>query len=163
MMKNEEKKFSEQKNFFYGLLPICGLGRRWRARSAQVGVRGRAGEGAGERWGARGALGRRVAGARAWRAGRGRGALGEQAAWALGRWAARAQARGALERAGARTEGRAERAGQGRLGGRRAAWALGARPGRLGWPWAVHSVHSAHFRSVLTRFFSESPNEHRSL
>ena len=106
------------------------------------------------------------------------------AAWALGRWAARAQARGALERAGARqgaraagarTEGRAgrarqqaralaERAGQDRLGGRRAAWALGARPGRLGWPWAVHSVHSAHFRSVLTRFFfPESPNEHCSL
>ena len=102
---------------------------------------------------------------------RGRGAQG---AGRHGRWAARAQARGALERAGsrqgaraagARTEGRAgrarqqararaERAGQGRLGGKRAAWALGARPGRLGWPWAVHSVHSAHFRSVLTRFFS---------
>ena len=32
--------------------------------------------------------------------------------------------------------------------------ALGARPGHLGWPWAVHSMHSAHFRSVLTRFFS---------
>ena len=39
-----------------------------------------------------------------------------------------------------------------RAAGRR--WACGAaRPGRLGWPWAVHSVHSAHFRSVLTRFF----------
>ena len=37
--------------------------------------------------------------------------------------------------------------------GRRAAWALGARPGRVGWPWAVHSVHSAYFRSFLTRFF----------
>ena len=41
--------------------------------------------------------------------------------------------------------------------GRRAAWArqahgLGAE--RAGWPWAVHSVHSTHFRSVLTRFFS---------
>ena len=56
---------------------------------------------------------------------------------------------------------RAERAG-GALG-MQVAWALGARPGlrardlgagRAGWPWAVHSVHSAHFRSVLTRFFS---------
>ena len=90
---------------------------------------------------------------RAWQAGmlgaRGRGAQGAQAAWALGRWAARARARGALERAaagGASVRGRAGRAQQGR-------WALGARPGRLGWPWAVHSVHSAHFRSVLTRFF----------
>ena len=30
---------------------------------------------------------------------------------------------------------------------------LGSWPGRVGWPWAVHSVHSAYFRSVLTRFF----------
>ena len=59
----------------------------------------------------------------------------------------------------------AGRAGAGRAAGR---WAHGralgarqagagcaghARPGRLGWPWAVHLVHSAHFRSVLTRFF----------
>ena len=57
--------------------------------------------------------------------------------------------------------GRAGRARQaGMLGacgrgaqGAQAAWALGARPRRLGWHWAVHSVHSAHFRSVLTRFF----------
>ena len=47
------------------------------------------------------------------------------------------------------------------LAGRKAR-GLGA--GRAGWPWAVHSVHSAHFRSVLTRFFfSKSPNEHCSL
>ena len=38
--------------------------------------------------------------------------------------------------------------------GKRTAWALGMRPGRAGWPWAVHSVHSAYFRSVLTRYCS---------
>ena len=60
----------------------------------------------------------------------------------------------------------AGRAGAGRAGTAQAAWARGrgahglgvagrwARLGRAGWPWAVHSVHSAHFRSVLTRFFS---------
>ena len=32
--------------------------------------------------------------------------------------------------------------------------ALGTQPGRTGWPWAVHSVHSAYFRSVLTRYCS---------
>ena len=40
---------------------------------------------------------------------------------------------------------------------RGAAGALGVRSrgaGRVGWPWAVHSVHSAYFRSVLTRYFS---------
>ena len=67
-------------------------------------------------------------GARRWDA-RGAGARGS-----------RRHGRAAGKRAGARTEGRAERAGQGR-------------PGRLGWPWAVHSVHSTHCRSVLTRFF----------
>ena len=110
-----------------------------------MGVRGRTGEGVGERWGAQaagarrrwgaqGALGRREAGGHAGVA-RGRGA---QAAWALGRWAAQAQARGALERAGAWQGARAVGArteGQGRAG-----WAAGARPGRwarglgLGWP-----------------------------
>ena len=53
-------------------------------------------------------------------------------------------------RAGARASG----SGAGRAAGR---WERGrARPGRLGWPWAVHSVHSAHFRSVLTQYFPES-------
>ena len=115
-----------------------------------------------------GALGAQQA--QAWRAGRagvargrGAGALGGMGAGALGGTGAGARGAGARGRAawragGRRADGgargaRAERAGQGRLGGRRAAWALGARPGRLGWPWAVHSVHSAHFRSVLTRFF----------
>ena len=99
--------------------------------------------------------------------------------WALvsGRWQERTGAQAAAERArgapagvGAAGRGRHGRAAwalgarPGRwargLGAGRAAWALGARPGRLGarpgrlgWPWAVHS---AHFRSVLTNFFSLS-------
>ena len=101
-------------------------------------------------------------------------ALGERACWAC-----QARAAGERERAwragraGARRAsvlGRAGRQGHGRwrarartgerqlgagAGGRQGAGRAGrARPGRLGWPWAVHSVHSAHFRSVLTRFFS---------
>ena len=72
-------------------------------------------------------------------AGHAGGTLGAQA----GRWAA----------AGARTAGSGVRGAWG-VRSRGAAWALGARPGRAGWPRAVHSVHSAHFRSVLTRFFS---------
>ena len=66
----------------------------------------------------------------------------------------RAAGRGGGRRADGRQRhpGRAGRAQQGR--GRRAAWVLGARPRRAGWPWAVHSVHSAYFRSVLTRYFS---------
>ena len=76
-----------------------------------------------------------------------------------GRRRGKARARagsGTAGRAGAQAAGRQARARQGAAGlGARpcTAWALGARPGRLGWPWAVHSVHSAHFRSVLTRFF----------
>ena len=94
----------------------------------------------------------------------GRWGAGRHGQGRAGRWSAaagpasvcgRADERGrAAGRAGGRRAGgrRAGRAQQGRS--RRAAWALGARPGRLGWPWAVHSVHSAYFRSVLTRFFS---------
>ena len=48
----------------------------------------------------------------------------------------------------ARAAGRAGRAAGALLG------ALGPRPGRTGWPWAVHSVHSARFRSDLTLYFS---------
>ena len=62
----------------------------------------------------------------------------------------RQRARGRAEQAAA---GGAQALGARRARGRRAAWALGTRPGHAGWPWAVHSVHSAHFRSVLTRFF----------
>ena len=104
-------------------------GRTGRAAGAGVGRRGRQ-QGAG-RW-----TQARVAGVR----------TGAGVRQALG---VRGRARGAA-RQGARARGQ--------LGGRRArgrAAGVGARgAGRgLGWPWAVHSVHSAHFRSVLTRFF----------
>ena len=75
--------------------------------------------------------------------------------------ARRAAGAGALAGARARAGERQLGAGAGRAAGRAlgarqagAGRAGSARPGRLGWPWAVHSVHSAHFRSVLTRFFS---------
>ena len=111
------------------------------------------------RWaGVRGALGWRAWGARQGRAvgvARGRGA--RQARRAAGARAAGARAREAC------AAGRAGHARQGRCWacGAREAQALCARPctawawpGRLGWPWAVHPVHSTHCRSVLTRFFS---------
>ena len=136
MMKNE-KKISEQKKIFDGLLPICGLGRRWRARSALgargarrwacVGARERAqvSAGARRRWGARGALGRRVAGARAWRAGRaggmGAGALGSTGAGARGAGARGRADGGARGACGAGPAGRQARG----LGAGRAAWAPG--------------------------------------
>ena len=92
---------------------------------------------AAERWARR-----RVAGARG--AGPCSGRAGER------------QARGARRRAAgawARAREGERQLGAG-AGGRQGAGRAGhARPGRLGWPWAVHSVHSAHFRSVLTRFF----------
>ena len=52
------------------------------------------------------------------------------------------------------------RAGEG-AGGRAGAGAHGARvageqPGRAGWPWAVHSVHSACFWPGSTRYFPDS-------
>ena len=114
--------------------------KRWGARAL-----GWAGLGAGldaGRW-ARG----RVAGGWARRAGAGSGT-----ARALQATSARACGAGGSRRAGP-AAGRAQALGARRASGRRAAWALGTRPGRAGWPWAVHSVHSAHFRSVLTRFF----------
>ena len=97
--------------------------------------------------------------------GRRTGAGGRARAGASGSWAqaqAGGRALGARQGAG-RAAGRwargrqalgARQAGAGRAAGRRWArgrQALGARGARgLGWPWAVHS---AHFRSVLTRFF----------
>ena len=134
------------------LLGVQALGRSWRAQSAL---------------GARGVRRRACVVARAreqaWALGAGRSAQGTQAAVARARGAqvgaragvgaaGRGRARGAA-RQGARAAGRQARARQGAasLG---VAWELGAQPGRLGWPWAVHSVHLAHFRSVLTRFFS---------
>ena len=100
-------------------------GRARRARQAGVSRRG-----------AQGVLGH--AGLACWGAqgGRRTGAGGLACARASGSWA--------QAEAGGRALG-ARQAGAGRAGR--------ARPGRLGWPWAVHSVHSAHFRSVLTLFF----------
>ena len=127
--------------------------RRWasvragRARRVrQAGVSGR---------GAQGMLGR--AGLACWGAqgGRHMGAGGRARARASGNWAqAGGRALGPRQGAGP-VAGRWAR-GRKALGARQASAGLAgrARPGRLGWPWAVHSVHSAHFRSVLTRFFS---------
>ena len=103
-----------------------------------------------------GALGRRAWGARQ---GRAVGvARGRQGARAAGARAAGTRARGACaagragRAAGALLSVRSSR-GTGAV--RAAMHGLGV-AGRLGWPWAVHSVHLAHFRSVLTRFFSLS-------
>ena len=134
------------------------------SRRLGAGALGRAGVGAGALGWALGerACGRRLGARWEWHgtgaAGNGRAGVRSRRGACAGRAAGGAQALGA----GA---GRAQGTRQARgLGAGRAAWALGARPGRLGWPWAVHLVHSAHFRSVLTRFFfPESPNEHRSL
>ena len=104
----------------WGARVAAGGSRCWalgagRAGALQAsGARGRSGRLAGGgRAGGHGARGRRTLGRRA---GRGRQVSGARAAGARGaRGRARQQAR--------------ERAGQGWLGGRRAAWALGARPG----------------------------------
>ena len=90
------------------------------------------GAGRGAQAGVRGRAGRRrQAAAACERSGR----VGVRGSWA------QAQAGGRALGARQAGAGRAGRARPGCLG-----W-----PGRLGWPWAVHS---AHFRSVLTRFFS---------
>ena len=52
--------------------------------------------------------------------------------------------------------GRGDRHGRSRSARGRAGWALGAPPGRAGWPWAVHSVHSTCFWLGSTRYFPES-------
>ena len=53
-----------------------------------------------------------------------------------------------------RVAGGAQTLGAGGARCKRAAWVLGEQPGRASWPWAVHSVHSAYFQSVLTRYCS---------
>ena len=111
----------------------------WRAWSAQAGGRRRL------QAGAQGA-GR----ARAGRAGVGwRQACGSRRADTVGTRGARAAERGSKR-------------GRARSVRGKASWAAGAWPGRLarpgcaGWPWAVHSVHSACFWSGSTRYFPES-------
>ena len=143
-------------------LGVQGVGAQgaWRAGALGTRARGRAERAGGRRTlaraqargaGTRGALGLAAAGGTGERQAR---ASGRQARGALGRGRDK-QARARDRQARARQAGRSRRgrAGLDWLGGRRAAWELGARPGRAAWPWAVYSVHSAHFRSVLTRFF----------
>ena len=113
------------------------------AAGARVGARTGAGaprRGSAGRWG-RQALGVRLgAGSANGRAGAG-GRAGSR----------RSEARGA--QAGARARGVRQ---EGRRHGARGRQALGEQPGRLGWPWAVHSVHSACFWPGSTRYFPES-------
>ena len=97
-----------------------------------------------------------------------RGVLGAQAgagalgwAWQAWRMAGRARGRGARGRqaqVGSRCagEGSNERAAAGAVGARGARGARGLGAGRVGWPWAVHSVHSACFWPGSTRYFTES-------
>ena len=108
-------------------------GRRWGVGAGAAGARERAGMRA--RAGARARVDAQVAGAQG-RAERRRGAGAEQEA---------AGARG-VRQAGRRCGARGRQA----LGTR----AGDARPGRAGWLRAVHSVHSACFRSGLTRYCS---------
>ena len=154
---NEKLKFFWVQNLKWATAHLSrklGAGQAQGAREACVGS-------AGARWA--GALGaRRQARQACVGAGRGEqaGVLGR-----AGRRQQRASAAGAA--AGHRRRRAAGRWARGRqaLGARQAgARGLGAWAGLgLSAP-AVHSVHSAHFRSVLTRFFfPESPNEHRSL
>ena len=117
------------------------LGAGW-ARAERAGGRaeraaGRVGVGA--QWARRRAGKRQALGASGRAAGE-RGARGRQASGARGARGGR-QARWARQQARARVE----RAGQGWLGA-----------GRAGWPWAVHSVHSACFWPSSTRYFPES-------
>ena len=151
-------------------------GRAGRRRGAGLGVRGALGRGAWQAWRAAGAGALACAGVGAQAGGRGvrrqaagagcrraRRALGARACWASGRRLAAGvlqqarghgrDTRGARGRARQQARALAERAGQGWLGGRRVAWALGARPGCAGWPWAVHS---ACFWPGSTRYFPES-------
>ena len=138
---------------------------RWACWRWALGVR-RAGAGSACR--VRGACRARAAGghesgSRAWCA---------QAAWALGGTGAGAQGGGAHERAAAgatSVRGSARTAGSGARGvrsrgGRRAAWALGTRPRRLGWPGLCTRCTRLDFQTGFRLgIFPESVNEHCSL
>ena len=65
------------------------------------------------------------------------------------------QVRGARSAQAGERQARGARQGAAAGAGAREACGLGV-AGRAGWLWAVHSMHSAHFRSVLTRYFPES-------
>ena len=78
---------------------------------------------------------------------RAREALRRQAAGEGGTGVRALGSRGRAEQAA----GARQRRGRGKAGAR-GACGLGA--GRADWPWDVHSVHSAYFRFVLTRYCS---------
>ena len=130
----EKRKKNWCRNLEISYCMICIMrlycGEQWQRQGAGLGIRRAQG-----RWGTgarAGALGVLALGTQA-------GRVGVQAAWALGRWAARAQERGALERAGARQQALGSRLGfawtgaeradgrAGRAHGRRAVAALGRR------------------------------------
>ena len=151
IMNNEKKKYFDAVSWkSYCSRLYCGAGR-WQALGAR-GWADCAQQALGERacW----ACQARATGGheRAWRARR----AGARRASVLGAQSGRRTGPGALARAGASGSWAQAQARGKALGARQAGAGRAGRvrPGRLGWPWAVHSVHSAHFRSVLTRFFS---------
>ena len=88
--------------------------------------------------------------------------VGQKARWAGRAWGAQLGVAGVAHgRQGARQAGTGGLQARGR-GAQRARQARGARgarclgAGRAGWPWAVHSVHSACFWPGSTRYFPES-------
>ena len=104
---------------------------------------------------------------RAWARGRALQAAGRASVGRSGRAGVRSGMAGRAGRAGVRsgTAGRAGRAGSWAAGARGKVWqalgrarqgTTGARAGCAGWPWAVHSVHSACFWPGLTQYFPES-------
>ena len=106
------------------LLGVQALGRRWRARSAQAGVRGRAGEGTG-------------VGAGRWQERTGRAGGSSARAWSAGGRASGRRRAGARARAGSGTAGRAGSGTAGRAG----SWAAGARAaGQQAWAHGALSV-----------------------
>ena len=137
--------------------------------------------------GARGARRRACVGVRAGVAGSWASAAGSWARRRGAQWARRRGAQWARRRAewhgrsggarrqlggsrvrGAQAAGRQATAprvfSRGAAGARPGCWASGLAAGRAAWAWAVHSVHSAYFRSVFRLgIFPESLNEHYSL
>ena len=87
--------------------------------------------------------------------------------WGAGR-SGRAGAGELWERRGGSGEQGARGSGKQGARGRGAAWALGSRPGRAGWPRAMHLVHSACFwpdlvpESNFWTLFANSVHEHCS-
>ena len=167
---NEKRKKNWCRNLEISYCMICIVrlycGEQWQRQGAGLGIRRAQGRWARQQARTR-ALGHRRP---SWGAGpcsgrwgvrqsAGRASVAWTGALQAGGRAGERQARGACRRAagaralaGPRPRGRAAaRRRRRRATGRwaRGKQALGSRGARsLGWPWAVHSVHSAHFRSV---------------